>query len=135
MLEAARATCDEFDNTRIREGDLEALPLEDATCDAATLLLVLAYVERVDRVLAEAARVIKPGGKLVVVDLLKHDDDSFRRQTGQRHLGFSFEQLGAQLTDAGFARHRSVPLEPESNAKSPALLLTTAWKVDSRTSR
>jgi len=128
MLEAARATCEDMPNVRIREGDLEALPLQDETCDAALMLIVLAYAEQVELVLAEATRIIRTGGKLVIVDLLKHEDDTFRRQTGQRRRGFSTDEITELLASAGFGDQRCAALELEPEAKSPALLLASAIK-------
>src|SRR5262249_36619169 len=107
-------------------GDLEAIPLDDASVDAAVLMLVLSYVSEPPAVLKEMSRIIKPGGKAVIVDLLPHDREDFRQLTGQP--GFGFEPLALQkaLTDAGFIDARIVPLPPEPNARGPALFLATA---------
>ncbi|MDX1681999.1 MAG: methyltransferase domain-containing protein, partial [Phycisphaeraceae bacterium] len=95
----------------------------ESTCDAALMLLVLAYLNDPAAALAEAARVIRPGGRLVVVDLLEHDREDFRRQTGQRAMGFAPETLAEQLTDAGLTPGPVKPIAPEPEARGPALLL------------
>src|SRR5438067_6788447 len=73
MLQAARKRLQAFDNVELRRGDLEALPVDDARLDAATLMLVLHYVPEPANALNEVARVLKPGGRLLLVDMLPHD--------------------------------------------------------------
>lgn len=131
MLKAARRRTGEIKNVELRKGDLEALPLDDATCDAALLTLVLTYVDEPATVLGEAARIVKPGGRVVVVDLLRHGRDDFRRQMGQRCLGFEPETMVAMLRRAGCSAPTCRPLPPEAKAKGPALLLATGGKPES----
>lgn len=123
MLKAARKRLGERENVDLRKGELQALPVDDADVDAAVLVLVLSYVDEIEPVLKEARRILKPGGSLVIVDLLPHDRDDFRRQMGQLHLGFSQEQMTAALTTAGFATVNARPIATERDAKGPALLL------------
>jgi len=128
MLKAAKRRVADHDNVDLRRGDLEALPIDDATCDAALLLLVLAYVTDPAAVLKEMARVLKPGGRAVVVDLLPHDRDDFRRQMGQQRGGFEPAALRQLLAAAGFAASRVEAVPPEPDAKGPALFVATATK-------
>ena len=126
MLKAAKRRVNGTHNVELRKGDLEALPLDDASCDAALLVLALTYVEDVPAVLREAARVLKPTGRLVVVDLLRHDRDDFRRQMGQRWPGLEPEELSGWMKEAGLDVTVSRPLPPEPQAKGPALFLCVA---------
>jgi ArsR family transcriptional regulator len=129
MLKAAKKRAgDQFPNVDLRRGDLEALPIDDAAVDAALLLLALTYVADPATVLHEMLRVLKPGGRAVIVDLLLHDRDDFRRQMGQQSSGFDPKLLTAQLTAAGFANVQTVPIPPKPDAKGPALFLATATK-------
>jgi ArsR family transcriptional regulator len=126
MLRAARRATGAFDNVELHQGRLEALPLADAVCDAALLVLGLSYVPDPAPALAEMARVLRPGGRAVVVDLLRHDREDFRRQMGQRRLGFEPEELAEMMGEAGLADVLARPLPPEPQAKGPALLLAAA---------
>src|SRR5204863_4343489 len=99
------------------------------TCDAALLLLALTYVVDPAAVLREAARILKRGGKLVIVDLLPHARDDFRRQLGQRSLGLAEPTMTDLLTSTGFTVKQVRPLPPEPNAKGPALFLAVATKL------
>ena len=126
MLKAARKRISGLQNVDLRRGDLAALPIEDASCDAAILLLALTYVEEPAAVLAEVKRILRAGGRAVVVDLLPHDRDDFRRQMGQLNSGFDPASFEAGLVAAGLASTRVRPLPPEAGAKGPALFLATA---------
>lgn len=130
MLKAARKRTGGQKNVDLRRGDLEALPIDAASCDAAMLLLALTYVEDAAPVLAEVNRILKPGGRAVIVDLLPHDRDDFRRQMGQRHGGFDPKDLERMMAAAGLAPITSNPLPPEPGVKGPALLLATARKTN-----
>lgn len=129
MLKAARKRLADVPNLDLRLGDLESLPIDSATCDAALLVLVLTYAPDPPRVLAEMARILKPGGRAVIVDLLPHDRDDFRRQMEQLHPGFDAAELQRTLTNAGFTGINVRPLPPESGAKGPALFLAAMRKT------
>ncbi len=129
MLKAARKRTSAIANLDLRQGDLESLPIDPATCDAAMLILVLTYAPEPAAVLVQAARILKPGGKVVLVDLLPHDRDDFRRQMGQAHLGFGLQDVEQMLLTAGFDSPKVHPLPPEPDAKGPALFLATARRA------
>jgi ArsR family transcriptional regulator len=129
MLKTAARRTAELKNVRILRGDLQAIPLEDGSCDAALLLLVLTYLPRPEVVLREMARIIKPGGRAVVVDLLPHDRDDFRRQLNQRHAGFAADTMESFLREAGFDRPAVRPLVPQANTRGPALFLATGQRA------
>src|SRR3954449_9118211 len=75
MLKAAKRRVNGTPNVDLRRGDLQTLPIDDGLCDAALLVLVLTYVSEVPAVLKEAARILKPSGRLVILDLRPHDRD------------------------------------------------------------
>ncbi|MBM4267688.1 MAG: metalloregulator ArsR/SmtB family transcription factor [Deltaproteobacteria bacterium] len=121
MLKAARQRVSDRDNVELRRGELEALPIDEASLDAATLCLVLHHVPDPPTVLREVARVLVPGGRLLIVDMFRHDRIDYQRQMGHVWLGFERLQLEEWLRDAGFAAPRIVPLPPDPRAKGPAL--------------
>jgi ArsR family transcriptional regulator len=132
MLRAAERRTAALDNVELHRSALEGLPLEDASCDAALAVLTLSWVADEAPVLAEAARVLRPGGRLVVVDLARHADEGFRVKMGQARLGYAPAELEALLGAAGLEEPRAVPLPPEAAAKGPALLLATARRPGTR---
>lgn len=126
MLKAARKRLDSLPNVELRRGDLSELPIEPSTCDAALLVLALTYVADPAKAIAEAAGILKPGGRLVIVDLLPHDRDDFRRQMGQVSLGLAMEFIAGAMKAAKLEKATVRPLPPEPAAKGPALFLATA---------
>jgi ArsR family transcriptional regulator len=128
MLEAARGRLAGACNVEVRAGELEALPLADGELDAAVLSLVLNYVAEPDAALAEAARVLRPGGRLVLVDMTPHDRADLRDGMGQLWQGFSREQVAGWMEAAGLAEPRYVPLPADPAAKGPALFAASGRK-------
>jgi ArsR family transcriptional regulator len=126
MLQAARRRLQACENVDLRRGDLEDLPIESASLDAATLMLVLPHLPQPERALREAARVLTPGGRLVIADLLPHDREAYRHQMGHVWLGFSESQMSGYLEEAGFEGIRVRPVPPDPRAKGPALFVATA---------
>lgn len=126
MLKAARDRTASLDNVELRRGDLEALPIDEGSCDAAVLMLVLTYVPRPATALKEAARILRPGGKVVVVDLLRHDRDAFRQRMGQQSHGFELAELEKWFLEDGLVQVRCQAMTPAPNVKGPALMLATA---------
>ncbi|WP_432797584.1 ArsR/SmtB family transcription factor [Poriferisphaera sp. WC338] len=128
MIKAARAGAKKYTNLDILEGELDNLPIADNHCDAAMLVLVLSYIPEIEPVLQEAARILKPNGKLVIVDLLHHNRDDFRRQLGQHHMGFDPAALTAAFKATNLTNPICNPLPPQPDTTGPALLLATAQK-------
>jgi ArsR family transcriptional regulator len=128
MLAAARERAAGLSNVELHEGDLGALPLADASCDAALMLLSLAYAPQPAAALAELARVLKPGGRAVIVDLLPHDNDDVRRRLGQAGMGFAPASLRALAHRAGLNGVHVTTLPPAPEARGPALFLATAHR-------
>jgi SAM-dependent methyltransferase len=130
MLDAARRRTRDADNIELRQGDLEALPIEDRACDAAMMVLVLTYLPEPASALSEMARVVRPGGKVVIVDVMRHDREAFRREMGQQNLGYDPSEVCVLLEEAGLTSPNCTPIPPHPDAKGPALLLCTAMKPD-----
>ena len=134
MLAAARRRLDAVENVEVRRGELESLPLENDALDAAVLFLVLPYLAEPGAVLGEVARVMRPGGRLLVVDLSPHDREEYRQRMGHVWLGFSAGQLGGWMAEAGFDAFRHVLLPPDPEAKGPAVFAASGKKVGGRRS-
>ncbi|MEM8933908.1 MAG: class I SAM-dependent methyltransferase, partial [Acidobacteriota bacterium] len=123
MLDAARDRLDAYDNVTLREGELERLPLPDASLDAAFLFLALHHVSEPAVALAEARRVLRPGGRLLVLDMLPHTQEHFRAEMGHVWLGFDLERVDELLTDAGFSGARARSLRAAPEARGPGLFV------------
>jgi len=89
-------------NFEYRLGDLEALPLEDASVDLATLTQSLHHAQHPAKAVLEAHRILKPGGRIVILDLLRHDFEEAHELYADRWLGFTEVELRRYLRDAGF---------------------------------
>ena len=125
MLDVARGRLNRFDNVELHRATLESLPLDDASLDAATLILVLHHLPDPDKAVREVARVLRPGGRLLVVDMLPHDRQEYRQQMGHVWMGFTPERIGQTLEDAGFIRQRFMDLPADPAAKGPTLFAAT----------
>jgi len=128
MLDAARRRVGDRQNVDIRQGDLEALPLEAAELDCAILALVLHYAPNPANALAEVARVVRPGGRLLVVDMLPHEREEYQQQMGHVWLGFSETQMSRFLTGSGFddVQIRVLPTDPDT--RGPGLFAAVATR-------
>ena len=88
-------------NVRWKRGELSRLPLGDETVDVALLSQALHHAPQPEAALAEAARVLRPDGRLLVLDLREHDQTWVTARFGDRHLGFSPDALDRLLRGAG----------------------------------
>ena len=132
MLAAARArlaALEEPGRVELRPGPLEALPVGDGELDAAVLSLVLQYVPEPALVLAEAGRALRPGGRLLVLDLVPHTREEYRERMGHLWQGFAPDQVQGWLRDAGFQTVRVVELPPDPRAKGPRLFAATGERI------
>jgi SAM-dependent methyltransferase len=129
MLEAAQRRLEPTLPVELRQGEIEALPIDDDTLDAAVLSLVLHHVPDPVRALAEVARVVKSGGRVLVVDMLPHDREEYQQHMGHVWLGFSEAQITRVLKGAGFDRVRVRPLPVDPDAKGPSLFAAVATRV------
>ncbi len=126
MLEQARRRLSDRDNVEIKQGELEALPVEDGMLDIAILSLVLHYVVDPLRALEEVHRVLRPGGRILVQDMQRHQREAFREEMGHLWLGFSPEEFQEWLEEAGFDSVRLAEVPPEPEAKGPLLFAMRA---------
>jgi SAM-dependent methyltransferase len=125
MLRAARRRLARRRTVEIHEARLEALPLADASCDAAIAVLVLSYLREPAAALREAARVLRPGGRLVVVEAARHEDEELRTRMGQISPGFDEDELAAAFPP-GLADLTCRTLPPDPGAKGPGLVVAAA---------
>ncbi|MEM1446612.1 MAG: metalloregulator ArsR/SmtB family transcription factor [Planctomycetota bacterium] len=130
MLTAAqsRAASHGLSNLNFHETELADTPLDTDSLDAAACVLVLSYLEADDQlaVLAEMRRTLKPGGSAVILDLLAHDRDHFRREMGQANNGFSPDALCDLLREADFTDIQTHQPPPHPDATGPALVVVRA---------
>lgn len=126
MIAAARARLHGMPNVTAREGTLEALPLPDASLDAAILLLVLHHVADPERAIAETRRVLRPRGRLLIADMRAHSHEEYRSLMGHVWLGFDAGEMTRWLERSGFSDVRYAPLPVDPSATGPALFTMTA---------
>ena len=126
MLMAARERLHDVPNVEVRRGELELLPIEDASLDAALLFLVLHHLAEPASVVKEAARVVRPGGVVVVVDMVPHEHEEYRHQMGHVWLGFAADLMTRYLEAAGLSAVRVHSLPGEARARGPALFVASA---------
>ncbi|HEV8495624.1 MAG TPA: metalloregulator ArsR/SmtB family transcription factor [Gemmatimonadaceae bacterium] len=126
MLGVATKRLEEHANVDLRVGTIEALPIDDATLDAAVLFLVAHFITDPSKVMHEVRRVLKPGGRLLIVDLMSHDRVDYIVQLGHVWQGFDGEQVKEWLSNAGFTSCRYRPLPADPDAKGPTLFVASA---------
>jgi ubiquinone/menaquinone biosynthesis C-methylase UbiE/DNA-binding transcriptional ArsR family regulator len=109
-----------------RHGDLYNVALPDAAADAVILHQVLHFLDDPAAAVLEAARLLKPGGKLLLVDFAPHDLEFLRDQSAHRRLGFSGDQVKRWFQDAGLIVQLEWELAPSSNV-APDKLTVLLW--------
>ena len=126
MLELARKRVRDLDNVQLLEGGLDRLPLEDDVVDLAICSLVLHHVSPLEQAFEEIHRVLVPGGRLVVIDMMSHHRVEYRHSMGHLHLGFEQSVLERAMGEAGLVleRYTSLPLSPKT--KGPGLFVASA---------
>ncbi len=129
MLQASSARLSDHANVEVRQGELESVPIATQSVDVALLFLVLHYLPDVAQVIHEAARVVRTGGRVLIVDMEAHDRAEYREQMGHVWQGFEREQLCGWLLDAGFRDVRFGRVGTESTSRGPALFAAVAFRV------
>jgi ubiquinone/menaquinone biosynthesis C-methylase UbiE len=130
MLDEARERLRGRRNVELRSGELEALPLAGESVDAAIIALVLHYAAEPDRVIGEAARVLRPGGKLLVLDMTPHGHDEYRSQMGHVWQGFAPEQVQRWMSDAGLEGVRIHLMPAEEDTRALGLFVAVARRPE-----
>lgn len=101
VVEAAAQRLRPFPNVEVRQGDMHALDLGDRRFDLVLMLHALTYAEHPAKAVAEASRLLRPGGRLLAVTLGKHDHRAVVEPFDHRNLGFAREELSGHATRAG----------------------------------
>ncbi len=133
MLEAAREKVKAAGATLpgivvFEEGDAHALPLEDASVDAAFAHMVLHSLQEPERAIEEMARVVRPGGQVILVDFLPHEHQWMEHELGLLWLGFEPDMLGVWITAAGLEAPRIEEYASEATRDLPASFVAAARK-------
>ncbi len=115
-LARVRLASAEYAHCAVRLADMYALPLADGAFDLVLLQMVLHYAEEPAAAVAEARRVLAPGGRLIVVDLAPHARTALLAQMGHRAPGFSDAAMESLLNGAGLAADRPVAVQSRADA-------------------
>ena len=128
MLEAARRRLAGIKNVEFVEGDVARLPLADRSTDAAVIALVLHHLEQPETALREVWRVVRPGGRVLVVDMVGHDRTEYRHSMGHKHLGFEAGAIKGLFDGGGFDRAQVRELAGDPTSRGPGLFVATALR-------
>lgn len=101
VVAAAAERLRRFRNVEVREGDMHALPFADASFDLVVLMHALTYADKPAQAVADAARVLRPGGRLLLSSLNRHEHQAVVQAYGHANLGFSDKELRRFVSKAG----------------------------------
>lgn len=133
MIELAKKRlASEGARVSLRIGELEYLPVRDGEADCGVISMALHHLADPRTAIAEAYRALGPGGRLLIAELDKHNDETMRRNHQDRWLGFSPEELASWLRDVGFA---PLPCQKTGVNRGLAVLLLEARKPLSNPAR
>lgn len=126
MLAVARANLEQAGLSRVelRQGDIYALPFARGSFDLVVVHQVLHFLDDPGRAVREAAAMLAPGGRLIVVDFAPHEMEFLRSEHAHRRLGFSRQQIAGWFTEAGLACDLSqeVTLADGGSGQLPVML-------------
>lgn len=140
MLSVARANLDRLGIThaQVRQGDIYALPVDRESFDLVTLHQVLHFLDEPGQAIRQAARALRPSGRMVIVDFAPHAEEVLREAHAHARLGFSDEQIRQWVTDAGLEMVSTDEFEPKAGekltvklwyARDPRLLIADKQKT------
>jgi len=115
-------------NLDYRQGDLEELPIESASVDVAFFSQSLHHAQHPDRAVREAFRILRPGGRIAILDLLKHNCEEVRELYAHLWLGFAEVEMTRFLKRAGFRAVQTSVVHREETAPHFETLLAVANK-------
>jgi ubiquinone/menaquinone biosynthesis C-methylase UbiE len=130
VLDRARALGERRRATNVtwRRGELEHVPITDASVDLTLLSQALHHAAEPARAMAEAARITVAGGRVLILDLRRHQEEWVRSKLGDRALGFDEAQLKRLLLSSGF-EHPRVGTGSRKSGDPFAVLIATATKA------
>jgi ArsR family transcriptional regulator len=130
MLEVGReqAARHGVDNVEFRQGDMEELPVDDAVVDLVFFSQSLHHALHPDRAVHEAWRILRPGGRVVILDLARHRFEEARELYADERLGFSEAELEELLAHAGFSAIDTAVVDKEAEGPQFQTLLATGQK-------
>lgn len=125
MLAVARANLDRagITHAQVRQGDLFAAPVERNAFDLVTMHQVLHYLDDPQAAIREAAKLLRPAGRLAIVDFAPHALEFLREEHAHLRLGFSDRQIAEWFAEAGLNTEKTLRVEPEGEAG----LVVTIW--------
>ncbi len=132
MLSVARANLERQGLARVdlRQGDIHAPPFGRGSFDLVVVHQVLHYLDDPARALREAARLVAPGGRLLVVDFAPHNLEALREAQAHRRLGFKADQVEGWLVETGLGPVEHRDIAPTDETEQP--LTVTLWLADQR---
>ncbi|MES1991324.1 MAG: metalloregulator ArsR/SmtB family transcription factor [Pseudomonadota bacterium] len=140
MLAFARAKLDQLaiEHCSLRQGDLYDLPLADGVADLVTLHQVLHYLDDPVAAVSEAARILRPGGRLLIADFAPHELDFLREEQAHRRLGFGEDEVKSWFGAAGLQvseTRRLLPPEDDEGAKLTVVIYAADKRAENKPTR
>ena len=131
MVEFGKALADKnkLSNLEYVLGDIESIPLKDASVEVALLSQALHHANHPQKALKEAFRILKPNGRVIILDLLEHDFEKTRELYADVWLGFSENKLYQMLKESGFKSIEMNIVSKEENEPNFQTILASALKA------
>lgn len=132
MLNVARSNLENagVSNCTVRRSDIHSIGLNDNCADVITIHQVLHYCINPELVVKESARLLKPGGQLLIVDFLPHDLEFLRERHAHQRLGFAKSTLSQWCSKHGFTHIRHEALEARHSATQEQMLTVGLWSAE-----